>query len=244
MKLIDKDVVVAEIDDWRDKIKKAIFIIPLEGRQRADAAFEYEILGKVRDLLDAFESKEVDINKEISQFIDANFENATIGHKLSLRRVAKHFFELGMAVGNKAYKRVSMKELDKYFSGELDPNIQYASIEQGVKAFAEEYSFNIESELFNQLTKEQQALWRKEIEQAVISGGEQGLELARDIRYKENFETKKVDLECELNNWRHEHFHGKRDRDAAGEYLERNSQLDIAKYFYRLGLKEKKGEEV
>ena len=87
-----------------------------------------------------------------------------------------------------------MKELGKYFSGELDHNIQYASIEQGVKAFAEEYSFNIESELFNQLTKEQQALWRKEIEQAVISGGEQGLELARDIRYKENFETKEVDL--------------------------------------------------
>ena len=90
-----------------------------------------------------------------------------------------------------------MKELDKYFSGELDPKIQYSSIEQGIKAFAEEYSFNIESELFNQLTKEQQALWRKEIEQACISGGEVGVGLARDTRYKENVEVKKVDLEKE-----------------------------------------------
>jgi hypothetical protein len=62
MKLIDKDVVVAEIDDWRDKIKKAIFIIPLEGRQRADAAFEYEILGKVRDFFDTLEVIKVGVD--------------------------------------------------------------------------------------------------------------------------------------------------------------------------------------
>ena len=37
---------------------------------------------------------------------------------------------------------------------------------------AEEYSFNIESELFNQLTKEQQELWRKEIEQAYNVGAD------------------------------------------------------------------------
>ena len=63
--------------------------------------------------------------------------------------------------------------------------VQYDSIKTGIQAHAETYSFNIESELFNQLTKEQQALWRKEIEQACISGGEAGVELARDIRYKE-----------------------------------------------------------
>lgn len=83
-----------------------------------------------------------------------------------------------------------MEEIDKYFSGEFDTKIQYASVEQGVKAFAETYSFNIESKLYDQLTKEQQILWRKEIEQAVISGGEVGIELARDIRYKENNEVK------------------------------------------------------
>lgn len=37
---------------------------------------------------------------------------------------------------------------------------------------AEEYSFNIESSLFRQLTKEQQELWRKEIERAYNAGAE------------------------------------------------------------------------
>ena len=134
-------------------------------------------------------------------------------------------------------KEIIMEELDKYFSGDLDPKIQYASREQGIKAFAEEYSFNTESELYNQLTKEQQALWRKEIEQAVISGGEEGIELANDRRYKENLEAKEVDLEKELDIWRHNHFHGRRDKDASGEYLERSSQLDIANHFFELGLK-------
>lgn len=85
--------------------------------------------------------------------------------------------------------------LDAYIDSlqeEPDPYIQYASREAGIKAHAETYSFNIESELFNQLTKEQQALWRKEIEQACISGGYSGLNLAKDPRYKENLEVKEV----------------------------------------------------
>ena len=73
--------------------------------------------------------------------------------------------------------------VDEHFDEMLDPNIQYASREIGIQAHAETYSFNIESKLFNQLTKEQQALWRKEIEQACISGGYCGLELANDKRY-------------------------------------------------------------
>ena len=59
---------------------------------------------KLISFINTLEVKEVDINKEISQFIDSNFEKATIGHKLSLRRVAKHFFELGMQVSNKVQK--------------------------------------------------------------------------------------------------------------------------------------------
>lgn len=70
--------------------------------------------------------------------------------------------------------------------------VQYDSIKAGIQDYAETYSFNIESILFNQLTKEQQELWRKEIEQAFINGGEAGVELARDPRYKENLEAKKV----------------------------------------------------
>lgn len=78
-----------------------------------------------------------------------------------------------------------------------EQRIQYSSIEDGIKAYAEVYSFNIESELFNQLTKEQQALWRKEIEQACINGGNAGVELVRDIRYEEN---KQVQTEMNLED--------------------------------------------
>ena len=39
------------------------------------------------------------------------------------------------------------------------------------------------------------------------------------------------DLDEELNKWRHNHFHGRRDKDASGEYLERKSQLDLARHF-------------
>lgn len=44
----------------------------------------------------------------------------------------------------------------------------------------------------------------------------------------------KVDFERELEKWRHEHFKGKRDGYYNGEYLTRTSQLDIARYFYKL----------
>jgi len=73
--------------------------------------------------------------------------------------------------------------------------VQYNSIEAGIQRYAGTYSFNIESKLFNQLTKEQQGLWRKEIEQAYIIGGETGVELARDPRYKENLEVKEAQEE-------------------------------------------------
>ena len=135
-----------------------------------------------------------------------------------------------------------MEELDKYFSRELDPKIQYASIEQGIKAFAETYSFNIESELYNQLTKEQQTLWRKEIEQAVISGGEEGLELARDLRYKENLEMKEVYLEKEIDDFMANEWEGiEEDKDLYD--MIKNDLTSIAKHFFELGLKASQKEE-
>lgn len=42
-------------------------------------------------------------------------------------------------------------------------------------------------------------------------------------------------LEEELDKWRHEHFHGKRDDHFSGEYLERTSQLDLARHFAQWG---------
>ena len=85
-----------------------------------------------------------------------------------------------------AYARLwELKEYIDSLQKEPDPYIQYASRESAIKAHAEDYSWNIESELFQQLTHEQQKMWRKEIEQAVISGGYCGLNLATDNRYNQ-----------------------------------------------------------
>ena len=109
--------------------------------------------------------------------------------------------------------------------------IQYDSVKAGIQANAEIYSFNIESNLFNQLTKgEQQELWRKEIEQAYIIGGETGVELARDIRYKENLEAKEVGLEKEYKDFVEEDpVYNKLVNSIVGKA--------IAKHFFELGLK-------
>lgn len=113
--------------------------------------------------------------------------------------------------------------------------VQYDSIKTGIQALAETYSFNIESELFNQLSKEQQGLWRKEIEQAYINGGEAGVEFARDTRYKENLEVKEVDLEKEYKDFVEEDpVYNKLVNDIVGKA--------IAKHFFELGFKAQKGE--
>ena len=57
------------------------------------------------------------------------------------------------------------------------------------------------------------------------------------LSFLDTLEVKEVDLEAELNTWRHNHFHGRRDKEASGEYLERVSQLDLAKHFFELGVK-------
>lgn len=62
--------------------------------------------------------------------------------------------------------------------------------------------------------------------------------------FLDTLKVKVVDLEKELQSWRHNHFHGKRDREANGEYLERVSQLDIAKHFYELGLKVQENQNI
>lgn len=72
---------------------------------------------------------------------------------------------------------------------------------------------------------------------------EEGLKDGRCIGYEDalhkinTLETKEVNLEKELDTWRHNHFHGRRDKEASGEYLERITQLRLAEYFFELGLK-------
>ena len=50
-------------------------------------------------------------------------------------------------------------------------------------------------------------------------------------------------LEEELDKWRHDHFHGKRDEDFSGEYLERTSQLELASHFAQWGAEHTKNSE-
>lgn len=71
--------------------------------------------------------------------------------------------------------------IDNDFS--CDNRKQYDSIEGAKLGFIEEYSFNIESNLYLSLTPEQQKLWLIDIQHAVKSGIEYGIELANDERY-------------------------------------------------------------
>ena len=63
--------------------------------------------------------------------------------------------------------------------------------------------------------------------------------------YIKAFEVKEVDLEKELIEWHKKHF--KKDGTfigMSGFYLTNNSQMDIAKHFFELGLKAQKEEKV
>ena len=71
---------------------------------------------------------------------------------------------------------------------------------------------------------------------------QQRVELEKLLSFIDTLEVTEVDLEKELVSWRHNHFHGRRDKEASGEYLERVSQLNLAKHFFELGLKAQKGE--
>ena len=104
-----------------------------------------------------------------------------------------------------AYESIE-KTIKKYFPKYMDNRIQYASVDDGIHAHADTYSFNIPSELFDQLTPEQQKLWRKDIEDAVISGGYCGVELARDERYEENQEEFEDSLNDELSKYIENNF--------------------------------------
>ena len=162
-------------------------------------------------------------------------KSAVIAEIEKLRENALESFQKGNSTEDQYYIRYGVIQDILSFLDTLkvkDPYeevIQYDSVKSGIQAHAETYSFNIESKLFNQLTKEQQKLWREEIEQAVVSGGETGVELARDPRYKKNFEVKKMDLEKEITQFLDTYF-----SDAGiGHKL---SLRRTAKHFFKLGL--------
>ena len=98
MKLIDKDAVLAIIE------KELSYYKDLEDRGILSEAgiAAYRVIRLLKSDIDSLEVKEVDLEKELDSMITPELKL----HKAlpSLFDVAKHFFELGMAVNNKAQK--------------------------------------------------------------------------------------------------------------------------------------------
>ena len=95
-------------------------------------------------------------------------------------------------------------------------------------------------------------MWRKEIEQACISGGYAGVELAKDPRYEENSKVKGVDLEKEIKEQVDDCWIDEGSYDVSNWIRYRRGATamtvddvkTIAKHFFKLGLKAQKGEEL
>lgn len=80
---IDKSTLVAEIEKL-----KAYLQIP-------NAQLEaIKVCDNVISVIDTLEVKEVDLEKEIGKYLDAN--DIEFGHQIKLFDIAKHFFELGL----------------------------------------------------------------------------------------------------------------------------------------------------
>ena len=107
---IPKSAVVAEIRKRFDEYTSSIL-------KHYDACKEAKAqeLGKLLTILDTLEVKEVDLEKEINNYISNNFFGSeTVGFYANRTKeepndrdivlVAKHFFELGLSVSNKAQK--------------------------------------------------------------------------------------------------------------------------------------------
>ena len=99
MKLVDKSALAAEIES---KIK--------EWRlgSSSEAKFRIEVYKELSEWLDTLEVKEVDLEKEISNYLDNHNLNIQDGGRIvfnngdtpnflcDFRDIAKHFFELGL----------------------------------------------------------------------------------------------------------------------------------------------------
>ena len=91
MRLIDKDVIITEIER---RINKEIQSCA------TDNCFGYsqgcvDSMRNVLSFIDTFEVKEVDLEKELD-FVKDAYYYFTSDERSSIKKVAKHFFELGI----------------------------------------------------------------------------------------------------------------------------------------------------
>lgn len=98
-KLIDKDALVAEI-------KRRIILLENNSNGIIIMLASGMFVNEYKDLLsflDTVEVKEVDLDKELD-FVKDAYYYFTSDERSSMKKVAEHFFELGMSVSNKAQK--------------------------------------------------------------------------------------------------------------------------------------------
>ena len=72
-------------------------------RNRMEDSAIQDVLYGILNFLDTIKMKEVDLEKEIDKVWDTDYEDFGISVD-DFYRLAKHFFELGMQVSNKAQK--------------------------------------------------------------------------------------------------------------------------------------------
>ena len=103
--LIDKSLVIAEIERLQDFIKATA----IDDRISKEQAEAYKVCVKLRSFVeDTLETKEVDMEKEISNYFDNHNLNIQDGGRIvfsngdtpnllcDFRNIAKHFFVLGL----------------------------------------------------------------------------------------------------------------------------------------------------
>ena len=95
MKLIDKDKIVAEIEKAIDES------VPSHDQQCPWEDGYYCGLHKAESIIDTLEVKEVDLAKEI-ELVKGDYAQVDVAWNKDFDFIAKHFFELGMTVSNKA----------------------------------------------------------------------------------------------------------------------------------------------
>lgn len=87
MQLIDKDKVEEIIRNlWKED----------DGHNPEHRICYNKALQEVQCEIDTLDAKEVDLNEEISKFIETYYSKAKLGHKLSIRRAAAYFYKLGL----------------------------------------------------------------------------------------------------------------------------------------------------
>ncbi len=101
MKLIDKDTVVAEIERLKSEYIK-------HTRNKFHTEWACGVLDYILSFLNTLEVKEVDLEKELNDFIEQQkawikdnriveyYNGDSFNHIYDLKDIAKHFFELGL----------------------------------------------------------------------------------------------------------------------------------------------------